>query len=318
MSISKTTPTHRIASSKVTPSYSQPATIEKSQPTQMVSDSLSASVPSTFTRLIASPSPKTSCSVGKSGDLIIKGHSRTIQGCTGRVHGGTNPTCHGKHLNFVRSTEMINDVEITILHGGLVYSFLEFINYFRHDRFVGLEGRQHVFSSKRWGTILKCSFFPKVFTLHFVYMSLTSTFTAYYLTSTTLTSAAGPLKIIPLKETKRFSTAILNIYFRSIVKKQQRINNFSSYHFSDRWPLVQKIQMFYTWNGQREKNTLPEKTPRISSTLRKHPQRQPVITISSVASPELFLWQWNPTQASPKSCTAMRDSSPLFPLAWGT
>ena len=63
------------ASSKATPSDSHPPTIERGPPTEMTSDSSSASVPSSTARLLASP--------------LLTTASRTMGGSGGTDHKGT-------------------------------------------------------------------------------------------------------------------------------------------------------------------------------------------------------------------------------------
>ena len=86
LSVSEMSPALPTASSKVTPSDSHPPTIDRGPSTEMISDSSSASVPSSSTRLLASPLLITaSRTMGDQGELIIKGRNN-IRGCTGTLH----------------------------------------------------------------------------------------------------------------------------------------------------------------------------------------------------------------------------------------
>ena len=73
-SVSEMRPALPTASSKVTPSVSHPTTIDRGPPTEINSDSSSASVPSSSTGLLTSPVlPTASRTMGGSGGTDQKG-----------------------------------------------------------------------------------------------------------------------------------------------------------------------------------------------------------------------------------------------------
>ena len=79
LSLSEMRPALPTASSNVTP-YDSPPTIDRGSPTEMISDSSSASVPSSSTRLLTPPLLKTaSRTMGDNGGTDLKGHNN-IQG----------------------------------------------------------------------------------------------------------------------------------------------------------------------------------------------------------------------------------------------
>ena len=102
------------ASSNVNPSDSHPPTIDRGPPTEMISDSSSASVPSSSTRLLTSSLPLTASRTmgGIRGELINREHIN-IRGCSGTLH---------------RTTTLASHNDSTLLH------LLLFIN---HDEWRG-------------------------------------------------------------------------------------------------------------------------------------------------------------------------------------
>ena len=80
---------------------------------------------------------------------------------------GTSPewptwALHPPFSFFFLSTDMMNDVTITILHGGFLNMFNDFlvVCFFPID-LSALQWHQHVSSRTQWGRILKCSWFRK-------------------------------------------------------------------------------------------------------------------------------------------------------------
>ena len=73
VSVSELRPGLPNACSKVTPSDSHTTRVYRGPPTETTSDSSSASVPLSFTRLPASSLTTASCTMGRSGELISKG-----------------------------------------------------------------------------------------------------------------------------------------------------------------------------------------------------------------------------------------------------
>ena len=89
-SVSEMRPVLPTASSKMTPSDSHPPTIDTGPPADMISDSSSASVPSSLTRLLTSP--------------LLPTASRTMEGSGGTDQKGTQQhpgllrnSPHGNH-----------------------------------------------------------------------------------------------------------------------------------------------------------------------------------------------------------------------------
>ena len=91
--------------------------------------------------------------------------------------------------------------------------------------FVRQQWCQHDIPRLRWVTILECSLFTTISTLHFVYISSTSSFNACDMTSSTPTFAARTSKNIPWsKEIESAFPALLNHFSESIVNYPQQIN----------------------------------------------------------------------------------------------
>ena len=99
-SVSQTRPAlpTRTASSKLTPSDSHPPTIDIGPPTEMVSDSSSASVPSSFNRLLTSP--------------LLTTASRTMGGSGGTDQNGTQQhpglLRNSSHDNYPRLSQQLD------------------------------------------------------------------------------------------------------------------------------------------------------------------------------------------------------------------
>ena len=119
------------ASSNVTPSDSPP-TIDRGPPTEIISDSSSASVPSSSTLILASP--------------LLTTASRTIGGAGGTDHkvreqhpGLLRNSPHDDYsrlpqqldsYSFFFSSSMMNDVAcFQLLHGGFIILFMNYQDY---------------------------------------------------------------------------------------------------------------------------------------------------------------------------------------------
>ena len=118
------------ASSKVTPSDSHPPTIDRGPPTEMISDSSSASVPSLSTRLLVSPLLTTaSRTMGGSGGTDYKGTQQHPGLLRNPPHENYPRLSQQLDFFFFFSSGMMNDVPcFQLLHGGFI---ILFINY--HD-----------------------------------------------------------------------------------------------------------------------------------------------------------------------------------------
>ena len=117
------------ASSKVTPSDSHPPTSDTGPPTEMISDSSSASVPSSSTRLFASPLLMTaSRTMGRSGRSDRKGthqHQGLLQNPPHDDYYGL-PQQLDSYFFFFFSSSMMNDVAcFQLLHGEFMILFIK-------------------------------------------------------------------------------------------------------------------------------------------------------------------------------------------------
>ena len=110
------------ASSKVTPSDSPSPKIQRSTPTEMISVTSPASVPSSSSCLLASSPTRASCKMKRLGKLTRKGDSK-IRGCSWVIHAATILASHNNFQSFY-SFINVNDVDIELLHGGCIISFI--------------------------------------------------------------------------------------------------------------------------------------------------------------------------------------------------